>query len=93
VAVVIEGITFTLSEATELAKRTRRYAGASARPLTPGRTLAVQIEQRVAEGGGTVELNEQEELAASAVVDEWLQSRDAPAAARDLRLALTPDQP
>jgi hypothetical protein len=92
VAVFIEGITFTLEEATELAERTRRYAGASATPLTPGTTLAVQIEQRVTERGGTVDLNEQEKLAAFAVVDEWLQSRDAPAAARALRLALAPDQ-
>jgi hypothetical protein len=92
VAVVIEGITFTLDEATELAERTKRYVGAGVTPLTPGTTLAVQIDQRVAEGGGTVELNEQEKLAGFAVADEWSQSRDAPAAARDLRRALAPDQ-
>jgi hypothetical protein len=92
VAVVIEGISFTLDEAKELAERTRRYVGAGVTPLTPGTTLAVQIEQRLAEGGGTVELNEQEELAAWAVVDEWCQSSDAPAGARDLRRALAPDQ-
>jgi hypothetical protein len=55
VAVGIEGITFTLDEATELAERTRRYVGASPTALTPGTALAVQVEQRVAEGGGTVE--------------------------------------
>jgi hypothetical protein len=88
----IEGIAFELDDAAELARRARRYStGASLPGLTPGSALAVQVETRVATGGGDVTLNDEEKLAAFAVVDEWRQSEAAPAAVRQLYLALARD--
>jgi hypothetical protein len=58
--------------------------------FTPGTALAVKVEQRVDEDGGDVKLTEEEMAAASAVLDEWLQSSAAPEAARTLYRLLAP---
>jgi hypothetical protein len=88
----VEGVEFKHGDARELARRARRYStGGSLGGLTPGESLAVQLEQAVDEGGGSVTLADEEKVAAAAVVDEWRQSRDAPAAAADLRRVLASD--
>jgi hypothetical protein len=84
----IEGVAFEPDDAAEFAERTRRYVGAMPVALSPGIALAVQIEQRIAEGGGDVTLTEEEKRAALAVVDEWRQSRAAPDAVRELHRLL-----
>jgi hypothetical protein len=83
----VEGVEFQLDEAREFVRRAKLYQrGTSEGGLSPGNTLAVQIEKAVDEGGGPVEpLTDEEKLAASAVADEWQQNRDAPAAVRNLR--------
>jgi hypothetical protein len=103
----IEGVAFSLDEAAELARRTRQHVGAdpearfrdrltggvgTSPAFTSGTALAVQVEQRVHEGGGDLlGLTAREREAASAVLDEWLQSREAPDAVRTLYRVLGSD--
>ena len=86
----VEGVLFQLDEASEFARRAMLYSrGTAEAGLSPAHALAVQLETAVDEGGGLVPpLNDEEKVAALAVVDEWCQSRDAPAAARNLRRVL-----
>ena len=84
-AIRIEGVEFELEDAREFYERALAYAAASP-PMSPERQRAValagQIRACLWEKGSEVTL--WEKPAASTVLAEWVQSDDAPDAARTL---------
>ncbi len=87
----IDGVPFELDDAAKFAQRAKRYSGLTTTPgISPGGALAVQIERSVEQGGGDVTLTDHEKVAASAVLGEWRQSQDHPAAVDVLYRLLAP---
>jgi hypothetical protein len=87
----VEGVAFELADAAEFAERARQQSAGASRPgLSSWTTLAVQLEQRVADGGGDVTLTDGEKRATSAVLGEWRQSKERPDGVDVLYLLLSP---
>jgi hypothetical protein len=86
----IEGVEFALEDAREFVERVLIYGQAN-QPMSPERSrafaLAMQIEVCLRDQG-SLDVRLDEKVVASAVLDEWLQSGDAPEAARPLYRAL-----
>ncbi len=89
----IEGVWFKVEDAREFAQRARIYAAVHPPPpevVYRDGPFAFRIENCIQEGGAfDVIVFESEKVAVLAVLDEWVQSRGAPDAARTLHSALT----
>lgn len=90
----IEGVEFEFEDAREFKERALIY-GLANQPMSPETSLAfalgMLIEVCLRDNGGLDVRLEDEKVVASAVLNEWLQSGDAPEAARTLYLALASD--
>jgi hypothetical protein len=95
--IVIEGSEWSLEDATEFARRIRRYLGASSSQVVmhAATSLAERLDHFVEIGGvgigGSLDLTLNEAKVASAVLDEWRQSSTRPDAVDTLyRLLAAP---
>ena len=87
----IEGVWFTVKDARDFAQRARIYAAVHPPPPVVYRDgpFAFRIENCIKEEGAfDVIVIESEKVAVLAVLDEWVQRRGAPDAARTLHRAL-----
>jgi hypothetical protein len=84
----IEGVWFKVEDAREFAERALIYDLINdPQPAGAAEGLAFTIQRCISDDFDAT-LHEQEKVAVFAVLDEWLQSRDAPDAARTLYNAL-----
>jgi hypothetical protein len=89
-AIRIEGVWFRVEDAREFAKRAQIYGETEPWEFGPAKAFALSIEICIKQQGAfDLRVSPEKKTAVVAILEEWLQNRDAPDATGTLYRALT----